>query len=75
LRVARGLRRGEADRASMRAPSAGPRAAGRRPPHRRAGEPAVIRALLRTRVRFRVENTAADRIAVCSLEKVLSRRP
>jgi len=30
---------------------------------------------MRLGIRYREENTAADRIAVCSLEKLLSRRP
>jgi len=51
------------------------REAGRRAPHRRDSKPVTVRALPRRFVRYREVNTAADRIAVCSLEKVLSRRP
>jgi hypothetical protein len=34
-----------------------------------------VRIEAREGIRYREENTAADRIAVCSLEKLLSRRP
>jgi hypothetical protein len=34
-----------------------------------------VRIEMREGIRYREENTAADRIAVCSLEKLLSRRP
>jgi hypothetical protein len=35
----------------------------------------VARTVMREGIRYREWNTAADRIAVCSLEKLLSRRP
>jgi len=35
----------------------------------------VARTFMRMGIRYREWNTAADRIAVCSLEKLLSRRP
>jgi hypothetical protein len=59
----------------MREPVATPRVIARRSEWLVVREPPAARAGRRLGIRYRLENTAADRIAVCSLEKKLSRRP
>jgi hypothetical protein len=59
----------------MRPPASAPRAFARRAAFRALRVAHVARIAMRERMRYREGNTAADRIAVCSLEKLLSRRP
>jgi hypothetical protein len=61
--------------AAMRPPASPWRAVARRAAGRRLREAPDVRTEMREGIRYREENTAADRIAVCSLEKLLSRRP
>jgi hypothetical protein len=59
----------------MRPPESAPRAINHRAAWRTLRATPDLRIVMRLRIRFREGNTAADRIAVCSLEKLLSRRP
>jgi hypothetical protein len=62
-------------RDAMRPPASAPRAFARRAACRALRVALVARTFMRMGIRYREWNTAADRIAVCSLEKLLSRRP
>ena len=61
--------------AAMQAPGLPWRALVRRAAWRSQRAARDVRIEMREGIRYREENTAADRIAVCSLEKLLSRRP
>jgi hypothetical protein len=58
-----------------RPPESAPRAIRRRTAWRALRAAPDVRIAMREGIRYREGNTAADRIAVCSLEKLLSRRP
>jgi len=60
---------------AMRPPASTPRTFARRAACRALRVAPVARTVVREGIRYREWNTAADRIAVCSLEKLLSRRP
>jgi hypothetical protein len=59
----------------MRPPDSLARAFARRAAWRTLRAAPDVRIVMREGIRYREGNTAADRIAVCSLEKLLSRRP